>query len=142
MTSYARVEDKAVVELTSALPVSTSRTSNFYLLPEEERNKQGWYTVVEVAEEIPGGYEARVSVAFDGKSVTRTTSAFKPADYEERATRLLRERTSSSILSKVPLYEQINAVLGIYDEDKCAAIKVTIEKELEAYRLAKAALEE
>lgn len=117
MSLYAYVENGAVTKVQSNLPLSTDRISNFYLLPDAERNTYGWYTIQEDSPTLDAvtQYLGVPTYAFSNGIVQQTTPVLnKTVDAVKREMidkgQSVAER---NIQSSYSLQEQIAALAGL-----------------------------
>jgi hypothetical protein len=124
---YAKVENGSVTFI-GECPLSTDRVSNFYLLSDEEKISWGYYPVIKEEVILQEGQEipSDIKVIRDNKCyykhivIIPETVINKELSIEElRFNKIIDVKTIASmyIISKYPVYKQINASLNIYGEE-------------------------
>lgn len=116
MAKYAFVENDEVVEVKNRLPVSFRNVSNFYLLPEAERNSRGWYDVVEDTTVSTQDYSrSGAEYTFSGGVVTEEITFTRRTipEYKAYLIELLKPIFANKMLGDYPDYEQRLAALGL-----------------------------
>lgn len=119
---YAKIKNGQVVDVADKLPINTKITSNFYLLPEEERKLQGWYDVKNIKtisnnwqtlSNFECTYDSQTDEVVDSTIVnTISLEEFKAFKIEA-----IKNNTKTYVLSFYPDYVQINILRGKYDKE-------------------------
>jgi hypothetical protein len=125
---YAQIIDGVVVKTQGQLPKSTERVSNFYLLPEEEHRQHGWYKIVEDLRSCPEYHTQSEEIVFEGGEVVqkKTFTPIPLADVKAQRLAQIKSEATSVLLSEIPIHQQVNAALGIYDAQEVTRVKSRI----------------
>jgi len=136
---YAKIENGIVIEIGSC-PKCTNITSNFYLLPEEEKNKQGWFKIEDekpILEEWQKS-EREIDI-IEGKPFYRYNIIEQ--DFEKWKQNKINNLKTDMRPQYPDLYDQLNAALDISTEEDIAKVKSKILRLKEVYNIEKALIE-
>lgn len=137
---YAKIENGNVVKV-GVCPQNTERTSNFYLLSDEEKKLQGWYKVVEDNITLKewqslgeSTYEIINGEVYETKQIiSMTLDNYKVMKYTQLA-----NNTKIYVMSITPEYKQLSAIVGNYPQEECDKIKAFGKAHVDLVRATKA----
>lgn len=128
---YAKIKDGKIIRGPKVLPKTEGNISGFNLLPDAELKEHGWLPVE--------GFNYSRSKQVRGEPVIQEDKVVYPltdrpeadvlAEIKEARIAGVKARAGNNITKQFPLFKQINAALGVYDELKKNEIVALITAE-------------